>query len=335
MLTALDQIEFLLLPVRRFVELDQSKSPDEYLDYPRVYIRRLNTLLERLYSQKDEIKLQESILSTNVDYFQSPRFRFGVFFTRADAADIFDVINAREEEKLEGYWKQLDKIRFSFRTKFKEINELRKEADANIQLFYTSLDKVMGLINTQRQRFFDDITDIDDLGGEKKEWIFEKIREHMKTVIDRRERVIETTNQITFILKEVIDFKEPVGQLLKEAEPEVQLILISNRQFGKERDIDAETYFDKKEQEGREKAMRDKVVQNIRKGGVKIEDIQDPEIGEAVLTPNATDPVKEGDPFFHLKDQKEVDKELEERAKNEKDKQDNMRGDTRQEDDQV
>ena len=336
MFEALDQIKYLLLPVRRFIELDNSKSPESYVDYPRVYMRRLNVLLERLYNKKDELKLQESIISTNIEFMRSPKFRFGVFYTKEEAAEIFEVINAKKEEKLEHYWKQLDKMKFNFNTKVKEINELRKETDANIQLFFSALDKVMGLMNTQKQLFFETFSDYDgDLESEKKSWIMEKMKENMKYVVDRRERVLETVNQISFVLKEMMDMKEPVGELLKDAEADVKLILISYRQFGKGDTTNPEKYFDEKEQKGREKAMRNKVVEKIRDGSKSVEDITDPDIGAAVLNQNEDDPKKEGDPYFHLRDQKEVDKEMAQREKDAENKHKNMRGNSPEEDDQV
>ena len=333
---AIDQIKYLLLPVRRFEELDKSQPEDYYADYPRTYMRRLNVLLDRLYSKKDDIKLQESIIGTNVEFFQSPKFKFGAFYTKEDAEEIFQVIRARQDQKLEPYWTQLDKMRFSFNNKIKEINELRKEADANIHLFYTALDKVMGLVNTQREMYFENFSDYEgDLEKEKKTWILEKVKENMKLVVDRRERVLDGVNQISFIVKELMDVKEPLAELLKDAQPDVQLIIISHRQFGKGDDIDAEKFFDEKEQKGREDALRNKVVENIRKQDKKIEDITDPDIGQAVLNSRDDDPKKEGDPFFHLKKQSEVDKEM----KNQKDtaelKEKNRRGATDQEDDEV
>lgn len=335
-LEALGQMKYLLLPVRRFVELDNSKSQDSYVDYPRTYMRRLNVLLDRLYSKKDDIKLQESILATNVEFYLSPKFRFGVFYTDEDNAEIFEVINARQEDKLEKYWKQLDQMRFKFSNKIKEINELRKEAGANLQLFFAALDKVMGLINTQKQMFFDDFADYDgDLESEKKNWILEKVKENMRNVVARRERVLDSVSQISFILKELMDLKGPVGELLKDAKPDVQLIIIQHRQIGKGSDVQAEKYFDDKEQLGREKGLRNKVVEKIRKGEKKVEDIEDPDIGAAVLKRQEDDPTKEGDPYFHLRDEKDIEKELKRQEKEAKDKEDNRRGDTQQEDDQV
>ena len=38
---ALDQIKYLLLPVRRFEELDRSKPESYYADYPRTYMLSL------------------------------------------------------------------------------------------------------------------------------------------------------------------------------------------------------------------------------------------------------------------------------------------------------
>lgn len=333
---ALAQLEELLLPVRRFIELDNQKDSSEYLNYPRTYMRRVRTLLSRLYSQRDDLKLQIVILHTNVDHFESPNFHFGVFYTEPDSRIIFEVLLARNEDKLKRYWKEYDGMHSNFETKIREIDELRKEADANLHLFYDALDNIMREVNTENQMFEKTFGDSEgDTEEEQQHQILEEVKNFMRNVDDRRARVLDAVSQIKFILKEVSNIKSPMNKLYIDVRPKIQLLIVEKRQFGRGKEINAEEYFQKKEIEAREKFMRDKVVENIEDKNVKVENIEDLDITKAVLNSEDYDPKSPDDQFLHLKDKNTIAKKISDQDKENQTFEETRRGDTVEENQQV
>lgn len=333
---ALEQIEYFLVPVRRFQELDEQRKPSDFIDYPSTFTRRLALLLERLYGKRDDLKLQIVILATNAHHFLSPNFEFGAFFQGKESKPIWDVIRAKRDPRLEKYAERLDKLRFRFGTQIREIDELKNETDANLHLFYDSLDEISKLMNTQNDMFFETFADQEgDVEKERREEVVTEAKKHLRILVDRRGRVLDAANQIRFILKELGDMAKDVEALYKEGAPTAQLIIVELRQRGKGDRLDSEEFFKKKEQEGKNKFLRDKVVKQIVDGETKVEDIENPEIGKAVLTTTATDPKSKDDPYLHLRDQGTIDKTVAQQKKEAEEKEKNRRGETQDEEDQV
>jgi hypothetical protein len=101
------------------------------------------------------------------------------------------------------------------------------------------------------------------------------------------------------------------------------------------RNIHAEEYFRKKEIEEQERMYRNKVVSEIEDKNIKVEDIQDPDIGQMVLTTQDQDPKSDEDPYLHLKDKKTIKKTLDQQKKDAEDREKNMKGNTPEESDEV
>lgn len=333
---SLEQIEYFLVPVRRFQELDEKQHPDEFIDYPSTFIRRLTLLLTRMYGKRDDLKLQIAILATNTHYFVSPNFEFGVFFEGAETRAVWDVVRAKRDPRLEKYAERLDKLRFRFGTQIREVDELRKETDANLHLFYDALDEISRIMNTQNQMFFETFADADiDVEKEQREQVVVEVKKHLRDLIDRRARVLDAANQIRFILKEVGDIGKEVSQLYKDSSPTAQLIVVELRQRGKGENLNSEEFFKKQDETGQNKFLRDKVVKQIVDGETQVQDIEDTDISKAVLTPTGTDPQSEDDPYLHLRNQSKIDKVVSQQEKDNIEKENNKRGKTQEEEDEV
>jgi hypothetical protein len=336
-LKAIEQLKYLLLPIRRFQELDNQKSSEEYIDYYSTYTRRISTLLGRMYAKQDDIKLQVAIVETNLEFFGSPKFRFGEFYIGYDSRTTFEVLRAKNYSNLEDYWKELDLMRDDFVVKLKEMKELRKQTDANMYLLYDSLDEIQKQINTQEDMFFDIFSNQEgDAENRKKDKILEFMKEQFRDLIMRRERILDSVGQIQFILRELMEMKEPLEKFYKKVKPKVEMVLVTLRTPEQSnRNIHAEEYFRKKEIEEQERMYRNKVVSEIEDKNIKVEDIQDPEIGQMVLTTQDQDPKSDEDPYLHLRDKKTIEKTLDQQKKDAEDREKNMKGNTPEESDEV
>ena len=335
---AMEQIKDLLIPVRRFRELDEGHiSTNTFFDYNRTYMRRLTVMLDRLFDKRDDLKLQMSIIETNMEHFCNPHFHFGEFYAQSkNSRRVFEVINANKDPRLAKYYPHLQTMKYDFGTRVKEIRELRKEGDANLQMFFDSLRDIMVQVNTQKQFFFETFSEEDgDAEKEKKDIILEKIKDFMKNVVDRRERILDSVNQISFILNEMKGFSGPVRTMYKEAKPTVELMLVEIRQFGRGKHIHAEEYFKKKDEEARNKFLRDKVVSDIEDKNTKVEDIENPDIGRAVLTSQEQDPKNEEDPFLHLRTKKTIEGVVKDQEKQKQDEFDGMKSEDKAENKEV